>query len=125
MGNKTVKKKQYESFNLYYLNLSKVYEISMMINNIIVSSYERETGNSTTKRKYKKSSLDGQIDSKYLASVKSILETGSSKEKVTSSKVTEKLDVKTTKSILSRSEILCLNPFSVTETSLLSASSSL
>ncbi len=32
---------------------------------------------------------------------------------------------KTTKSILSRSEILCLNPFSVTETSLLSASSSL
>lgn len=100
MGNKTMKKKQYESFNLYYLNLSKVYEISMMINNIIVSSYERETGNSITKRKYKKSSLDGQIDSKYLASVKSILETGSSKEKSTSLKVTEKLDVKTTKSIL-------------------------
>ena len=48
-------KKEYESFNLYYLNLNKVYEISMMMNNVIVSSYEKETGNTITKRKYKKS----------------------------------------------------------------------
>lgn len=93
-------KKEYESFNLYYMNLNKVYEISMMINNVVVSSYEKETGNVTTKKKYKKSSLEGKIDSEYLASIKSILETGSSKEKTSSSKVVEKLDVKTTKSIL-------------------------
>lgn len=93
-------KKEYESFNLYYMNLNKVYEISMMINNVVISSYEKETGNIITKKKYKKSSLEGKIDSEYLASIKSILETGSSKEKTSSSKVVEKLDVKTTKSIL-------------------------
>lgn len=93
-------KKEYESFNLYYLNLNKVYEISMMMNNVIVSSYEKETGNTITKRKYKKSSLEGKIDSEYLSSIKSILERGSSREKIFSSKVIEKLDVKTTKSIL-------------------------
>ncbi|MBP3635481.1 MAG: hypothetical protein J6J17_03375 [Bacilli bacterium] len=93
-------KKEYESFNLYYMNLNKVYEISMMINNVIVSSCEKETGNIIANKKYKKSSIEGQIDSKYLASVKSILETGNSKEKVSSSKMIEKLDIKTTKSIL-------------------------
>ena len=93
-------KKEYESFNLYYMNLDKVYEISMMINNVIVSSCEKETGNIITNKKYRKSSIEGQIDSKYLASVKSILETGNSREKVSSSKMIEKLDIKTTKSIL-------------------------
>lgn len=93
-------KKCYESFNLYYLNLNKVYEISMMINNVVTSSYEKETGNISVKRKYKKSSIEGNIDSKYLASIKAVLESGGSKEKTSSSKVVEKLDVKTTKSIL-------------------------
>lgn len=93
-------KKEYESFNLYYMNLNKVYEISMMINNVVISSYEKETGNIITKKKYKKSALEGKIDSEYLASIKSILETGNSKEKTSSSRVVEKLDVKTTKSIL-------------------------
>ena len=93
-------RKEYESFNLYYLNLNKVYEISMMINNVVISSYEKETGSIITKKKYKKASLEGKIDSEYLTSIKSILESGSSKEKTSSSKVIEKLDVKTTKSIL-------------------------
>lgn len=93
-------KKCYESFNLYYLNLNKVYEISMMINNVVTSSYEKETGNISAKRKYKKASMEGNIDSKYLASIKAVLESGGSKEKTSSSKVVEKLDVKTTKSIL-------------------------
>jgi len=100
MSKKDDNKKEYESFNLYYMNLNKVYEISMMINNVVISSYEKETGNVITKKKYKKSSLEGKIDSEYLSSIKSILETGSSKEKISSSKVVEKLDVKTTKSIL-------------------------
>lgn len=93
-------KKEYESFNLYYLNLNKVYEISMMINNVIISSYEKETSNTIIKRKYKKSSLEGKIDSEYLTNIKSILESGSSREKTFSSKMIEKLDIKTTKSIL-------------------------
>lgn len=88
------------SFNLYYMNLNKVYEISMMINNIILSSYEKETADINIKRKYKKASLEGKIDSEYLSSIKSVLETGSSKERTLSSKMIEKLDVKTTKSIL-------------------------
>lgn len=93
-------KKEYESFNLYYLNLNKVYEISMMINNVIISSYEKETSNTIIKRKYKKSSLEGKIDSEYLTNIKSILESGTSREKTFSSKMIEKLDIKTTKSIL-------------------------
>lgn len=88
------------SFNLYYMNLNKVYEISMMINNIILSSYEKETADINVKKKYKKASLEGKIDSEYLSSIKSVLETGSSKERTLSSKMIEKLDVKTTKSIL-------------------------
>ncbi|WP_156855387.1 hypothetical protein [Oceanobacillus sp. AG] len=29
-------------FNIYYINFAKVYEIAMMINNVIVSSIQRE-----------------------------------------------------------------------------------
>ena len=100
MSKRKDNEKEYESFNLYYLNLNKVYEISMMINNVVISSYEKETGNVITKGKYKKTSLEGKIDSEYLASIKSVLETGSTREKISSSKMIEKLDIKTTKSIL-------------------------
>ncbi len=34
-----------EYFNTYYLNFSKVYEISMMINNAILSTIQRESAN--------------------------------------------------------------------------------
>lgn len=38
-----------ECFNLYYLNLNKVYEISMMINNVIVNGIEKEKTDSSSK----------------------------------------------------------------------------
>jgi hypothetical protein len=91
-----------ECFNLYYLNLNKVYEISMMINNVIVNGIEKEKTDSSSKKNYINGSLSGgiDVDLKYLASIKSAIDTGISNEKATSSKVVEKLDIKTTKSIL-------------------------
>lgn len=100
MKKKDNETKEYNSFNLYYMNINKVYEISMMINNVIVSSYEKETGSIVTRKKYKKSSLEENIDSQFLSSIKAISESGVTKEKSSSSKMIEKLDIKTTKSIL-------------------------
>lgn len=89
-------------FNLYYVNLNKVYEISMMINNVIVNSIEKERANLTSQKDYINTSIGGEfsVDSKYLASIKSVMDGGKSKEATNSSKVVEKLDIKTTKSIL-------------------------
>lgn len=39
--NITGKKKSHD-FNIYYLNFSKVYEIAMMINNVILTKIERD-----------------------------------------------------------------------------------
>ena len=39
--NITEKKKSHD-FNIYYLNFSKVYEIAMMINNVILTKIERD-----------------------------------------------------------------------------------
>ena len=89
-------------FNIYYLNLSKVYEISMMINNTIVTSIQREKNNSFKTSKSTKASLGGtiQTDSEYLASIKSVIESNKASENTSSSKIIESLDIKTTKSIL-------------------------
>lgn len=73
-------------FNIYYLNLPKVYELSMMINNVIITSL-------TTKKKYKKSfNISSDINSKFLISMKSL--------NTSSEAIKENFDVKTTKSIL-------------------------
>lgn len=45
----TAEKKKSRDFNIYYLNFSKVYEIAMMINNVILttdksSSFEEHYG---------------------------------------------------------------------------------
>lgn len=89
-----------KGFNLYYMNLNKVFEISMMINNVIISSYEKEFSTTNTRKKQKKAVLQGKAEAEYLASIKSVLESSNVVENTTSSKVIEKLDVKTTKSIL-------------------------
>ncbi len=89
-------------FNLYYVNLNKVYEISMMINNVIVNTIEKERTNLTSHKDYVNTSISGEfaVDSTYLANIKSVMDAGKSKESTNSSKVVEKLDIKTTKSIL-------------------------
>ena len=89
-------------FNIYYLNLSKVYELSMMINNTIITSVQQEKNNSSKTFKSTKASLGGTLktDSEYLASIKSVIESSKSNENTSSSKIIENLDIKTTKSIL-------------------------
>lgn len=89
-------------FNLYYLNLSKVYELSMMINNTIMTNIQHERNNSKKLSKNKKASIGGtlQTDSDYLASIKSVIESNKSSEYTSSSKIIENLDIKTTKSVL-------------------------
>ena len=89
-------------FNIYYLNLSKVYELSMMINNTILTNVQREKNNSFKISKSTKASLGGtlQTDSKYLASIKSVIESNKTSENTSSAKIIENLDIKTTKSIL-------------------------
>lgn len=99
-------------FNIYYLNLNKVYEISMMINNTIVTSIQREKNNSFKTSKSTKASLGGtiQTDSEYLASIKSVIESNKASENTSSSKIIESLDIKTTKSILlNKIKAKCIN----------------
>lgn len=89
------------NFNIYYLNFSKVYEISMMINNVIISSMQREKSR-TEKRSVKKgASIGANFGSKtYLANIKSGLTNESSDSNTQSSTLIETLDVITTKSDL-------------------------
>lgn len=85
-------------FNIYYVNFSKVYEISMMINNVIVSTIQREKGII----KERSSSINASISTalKNLSSIKSAVGAQINKKEVNSSKMVESLEVKTTKSIL-------------------------
>jgi hypothetical protein len=92
--------KKIKPFNLYYLNLSKVYEISMMINNVILTgiSSEEEIGKS------KESSLsvnyESEVGNKDLAKIKSSLSSGEIEKQTYSSKISRTFEVKTTKSRL-------------------------
>lgn len=99
-------------FNIYYINLSKVYELSMMINNTILTNVQKERNNSLKTSKSTKASLGGtlQTDSEYLASIKSVLESNIASENASSSKIIENLDIKTTKSILlNKIKVKCID----------------
>ena len=97
-----IEDKNNKSFNLYYLNLNKVYELSMMINNVVATNIQKEKYNSTKKSKSIKASIGGTIeaDSNYLSSIKSVIGSNRSSEYSSSSKLIANLDIKTTKSIL-------------------------
>lgn len=84
-------------FNIYYLNLSKVYEIAMILDNKILSNLTRETTNSNEEKgeiKAKASVTSGIVNSNFEDSYAIKL--------ANSSKVVETLEIKTTKSILLR-----------------------
>lgn len=85
------------NFNIYYLNLSKVYEISMMINNVLISSMQREKINTQETFEKTRASL-----TTYLGNIKSVISAESGNKNLKSSKLTESLEVITTKSILLR-----------------------
>lgn len=91
-----------KDFNIYYLNFSKVYEIAMMINNVILTKIE--TDNSSTFEKYYgfTSSLSAKGTKQFLDGIKASISADAKETSTSSSKVVESLDVKTTKSILLR-----------------------
>lgn len=94
-----------QCFNIYYLNFSKVYEISMMIDNVIPSSIQREKTNSRDRLNKKTASISSSIGTnsqQYLARIKSVIGNETSQRSINSSKLIESLDVKTTKSVLLR-----------------------
>ncbi len=98
-GNDTKKSKD---FNIYYLNLSKVYEIAMMINNVILTKIETDRSSSFEKQYGYTSSVSAQGTKQFLDGIKASISANAKETSTSSSKVVESLDVKTTKSILLR-----------------------
>ena len=96
---KTTKSKD---FNIYYLNFSKVYEIAMMINNVILTKIERDQSSSFEEQYGFTSSVSAQGTKHFLDGIKSSISADAKETSISSSKVVESLDVKTTKSILLR-----------------------
>lgn len=91
-----------KDFNIYYLNFSKVYEIAMMINNVILTRIEKDRSNSIEEQLGYTSSFSAQGSKHFLDGIKSSISAESKETSFSSSKVVESLDVKTTKSILLR-----------------------
>jgi len=89
-------------FNIYYLNFSKVYEIAMMINNVILTSIEKDSRKSYETSFGYGTSLSAQGSAQFLTGIKASISADAKETSYSSSKVVETLDVKTTKSILLR-----------------------
>ena len=87
-------------FNIYYINFSKVYEISMMLNNVILSSIQRENSSSSENSSSVSANASISTALKNLATIKSYMSGQLTEKKTSSSIMVESLDVKTTKSIL-------------------------
>ena len=89
-------------FNIYYLNFSKVYEIAMMINNVILTKIEKDHSSSFEEQYGFTSSISAQGTKDFLDGIKASISADAKETSTSSSKVVESLDVKTTKSILLR-----------------------
>ena len=95
-------KKKSHDFNIYYLNFSKVYEIAMMINNVILTKIETDKSSSFEEQYGYTSSFSAQGTKQFLDGIKASISADARETSTSSSKVVESLDVKTTKSILLR-----------------------
>lgn len=89
-------------FNIYYLNFSKVYEIAMMINNVILTKVERDNTSGYSEEIGFTSSISAQGNKVFLDGIKASISSDAKETTYASQKVVESLDVKTTKSILLR-----------------------
>lgn len=58
-------KKKSKDFNIYYLNFSKVYEIAMMINNVILTKIETDNTSSFEEQYGFTSSISAQGTKKF------------------------------------------------------------
>ena len=94
--------KKSTDFNIYYLNFSKVYEIAMMINNVILTKIEKNRTNSFEEQYGFTSSISAQGTKLFLDGIKASISSDARETSYSSSRVIETLDVKTTKSILLR-----------------------
>ena len=95
-------KKKSKDFNIYYLNFSKVYEIAMMINNVILTKIETDKSSSFEKQYGFTSSISAKGTTQFLDGIKASISADAKETSTSSSRVIESLDVKTTKSILLR-----------------------
>ncbi|MEY8357304.1 hypothetical protein AALB39_28725 [Lachnospiraceae bacterium 54-53] len=91
-----------KDFNVYYLNFTKVYEIAMMINNVILTKIEKDRTKSFEEQYGFTSSISAQGTKKFLDGIKASISADAKETSFSSSRVIETLDVKTTKSILLR-----------------------
>lgn len=91
-----------KDFNVYYLNFTKVYEIAMMINNVILTKIENDRTKSFEEQYGFTSSVSAQGTKKFLDGIKASISADAKETSFSSSRVVETLDVKTTKSILLR-----------------------
>lgn len=94
--------KKSKDFNIYYLNFSKVYEIAMMINNVILTKIETDNSNTFEEQYGFTSSISAQGTKNFLDGIKASISADAKETSTSSSEVVESLDVKTTKSILLR-----------------------
>lgn len=107
-----VAKNRGKDFNIYYLNFSKVYEIAMMINNVIKTRIEKEGSSSITEESGISSSISASGNRGFLNGIKSQVSAEAKEVSFSSQKVVESLEVKTTKSTLLRSVIEKCTPIS-------------
>lgn len=91
-----------KDFNVYYLNFSKVYEIAMMINNVILMKIEKDRTRSFEEQYGFTSSISAKGTKMFLDGIKASISTETKETSFSSARVVETLDVKTTKSILLR-----------------------
>lgn len=98
----TNENKKSHDFNIYYLNFSKVYEIAMMINNVILTRIETDKSSSFEEQYGFTASLSARGTKQFLDGIKASISADAKETSTSSSKVVESLDVKTTKSILLR-----------------------
>lgn len=105
--------KKSTDFNIYYLNFTKVYEIAMMINNVILTKIEKDRTKSFEEQYGFTSSVSAQGTKKFLDGIKASISADAKETSFSSSRVIETLDVKTTKSILLRRVIDQCAPVSV------------
>ncbi len=94
-----------KNFSIYYLNLSKVYEIAMTINNTIVSSVERSRSYRIEKEHNESLGLGVNCSFDFLSNLKASMSSERKTIASSSSGVVEKMEVKTTKSVLLRNVI--------------------
>ena len=98
-----VERKKSKDFNIYYLNFSKAYEIAMIINNVVKTAIEREKNASDTAEYGFSSGFSAKGNKLFLNGIKAHLTAEGKKTFLSSQKVVESLEVKTTKSTLLRS----------------------